>query len=63
MKRLFLALSVSCTALLLSGCPDAKVPSPTPKVPEPKAQVLRPDSLPQVALGMASEPAAGSEYS
>ena len=26
-------------ALLLSGCPDAKLPKPTPMVPEPKASV------------------------
>ena len=38
MKRLFLVLPLACTALLLAGCPDAKLPTPNPMVPTPKAQ-------------------------
>ena len=38
MKRLFLVLPLACAALLLSGCPDAKLPTPNPMVPTPKAQ-------------------------
>ncbi|MBH2020011.1 MAG: hypothetical protein I8H91_10780 [Burkholderiales bacterium] len=38
MKRLFLVSSLACAALLLSACPDAKLPTPAPKVPEPKAE-------------------------
>lgn len=38
LKRLFLVLPLTCAALLLSGCPDAKLPKPTPTVPTPKAQ-------------------------
>ncbi|MDQ3060655.1 MAG: hypothetical protein M3R45_14250 [Pseudomonadota bacterium] len=30
-------------ALLLGGCPDAKVPKTPPRVPEPKAQTLHAD--------------------
>ena len=37
MKRIFLGLPLACAVLLLSGCPDTKLPNPTPKVPEPKA--------------------------
>jgi hypothetical protein len=33
MKKL---LPLTLLALLLSGCPDAKIPKPPPKVPEPK---------------------------
>jgi hypothetical protein len=38
MKRLFQMVSLACAIVLLSACPDAKLPSPAPKVPEPKAQ-------------------------
>ncbi|MDB5939138.1 MAG: hypothetical protein JWP77_1502, partial [Polaromonas sp.] len=38
MKPLFLVLPLACAALLLSGCPDSKLPTPTPTVPTPKAQ-------------------------
>lgn len=38
MKRMLSALPLACAALLLSGCPEAKLPSPTPSVPTPKAQ-------------------------
>ena len=38
MKSFFLVLPLACAALLLSGCPDAKLPTPTPTVPTPKAQ-------------------------
>ena len=38
LKRLFLVLPLTCTAVLLSGCPDAKLPTPAPTVPTPKAQ-------------------------
>ena len=38
LKRLFLVFPLTCAALLLSGCPDAKLPTPTPTVPTPKAQ-------------------------
>lgn len=37
MKRLFLLPALATAVLLLSACPDTKLPSPTPKVPEPKA--------------------------
>ncbi|MDB5938228.1 MAG: hypothetical protein JWP77_592, partial [Polaromonas sp.] len=37
-KPLFLVLPLACAALLLSGCPDSKLPTPTPTVPTPKAQ-------------------------
>ena len=36
MKRL---IALTFVALLLSGCPEAKLPKPTPMVPEPKAAV------------------------
>ena len=38
MKRLYLVTPLVLTAALLSGCPDTKLPSPAPKVPEPKAE-------------------------
>ncbi len=34
MKRLF---PLTFVAMLLCGCPDAKLPKPTPMVPKPKA--------------------------
>lgn len=37
MKRFFLGTSLACAVLVLSACPDAKLPTPSPKVPEPKA--------------------------
>ena len=37
MKRFFLGIPLTCAVLLLSACPDTKLPSPSPKVPEPKA--------------------------
>jgi len=37
-KRLVQVSSLAGAVLLLSACPDTKLPSPTPKVPEPKAQ-------------------------
>lgn len=37
MKRIFFGGLLSCAVLLLSACPDTKLPNPTPKVPEPKA--------------------------
>ena len=38
MKPLFLLPALAAAALLLTACPDTKLPSPTtPKVPEPKA--------------------------
>lgn len=38
MKRLYLVTPLALMAALLSGCPDTKLPSPAPKVPEPKAE-------------------------
>jgi len=38
MKRFVRSSALACTVVLLSACPDTKLPSPTPKVPEPKAQ-------------------------
>ena len=43
MKRL---IPFAFVALLLSGCPDAKLPKPTPMVPEPKASLTEPLTLP-----------------
>ena len=34
MKRI---IPIAFSALLLCGCPEAKLPKPTPMVPEPKA--------------------------
>ena len=36
MKRIFFGISLGCAVLLLSACPDSKMPNPSPKVPEPK---------------------------
>ena len=36
MKRL---IALTFVALLLCGCPEAKLPKPTPMVPEPKAAI------------------------
>ena len=38
MKRIFFGISLSFAVLLMSACPDSKLPTPSPKVPEPKAQ-------------------------
>jgi len=38
MKRIFFGISLGCAVLLLSACPDSKMPNPSPKVPEPKLQ-------------------------
>ena len=40
MKRLLLGSALACALLLLSACPDAKLPTPSPKVPEPKARPI-----------------------
>lgn len=42
MKRLFLLPALSAVVLLLSACPDTKLPTPAPKVPEPRAAALAP---------------------
>ena len=39
MKYLVRVLPLACAAMLLSGCPDAKLPTPSPTVPTPKANV------------------------
>lgn len=36
MKRFLLLTPLTFAVLLLSACPDAKLPTPAPKVPEPK---------------------------
>ena len=36
MKKLAPLTLLVLVALLLSGCPDSKMPKPPPKVPEPK---------------------------
>ena len=46
MKRIFLITPLTAAVLLLSGCPDTKLPTPTPKVPAPKAQTTTLYSLP-----------------
>ena len=46
MKRL---IPFAFVALLLCGCPDGKLPKPTPMVPEPKAtvsQLIAPQAQP-----------------
>ncbi|MDP2254708.1 MAG: hypothetical protein Q8K05_01400 [Polaromonas sp.] len=37
MKHLLPLTLIALMSLLLSGCPDAKIPKPPPKVPVPKA--------------------------
>lgn len=37
MKHLLLLASLVSSVLLLSACPDSKLPTPGPKAPEPKA--------------------------
>lgn len=49
MKRLFLLPALACTVLLLSACPDTKLPTPGPKVPEPKAETTMLYSPPGLA--------------
>lgn len=38
MNRFYTLIPLVFSLALLSGCPDAKLPSPAPKVPEPKAE-------------------------
>lgn len=38
MKHLFLLTPLTFAVLLLTGCPDTKLPTPAPKVPEPKVE-------------------------
>ncbi len=49
MNRFFALLMLAGSALLLTGCPDTKLPTPTPMVPKPKAQEtahrLMPDKI------------------
>lgn len=40
MNHFFATLSLACAAMLLSGCPDTKLPDPNPMVPKPKAQAM-----------------------
>ena len=46
MKRLFPLIFV---VMLLSGCPNAKLPTPSPKVPEPKTETSSINQLLQSA--------------
>ena len=46
MKYLVLVLTLGCAAALLSGCPDSKLPTPSPTVPTPKANTAARQSLP-----------------
>ena len=50
-KCLFLVPLLACATLLLSGCPDAKLPTPTPMVPTPKAQHTADHGRPAVMAG------------
>ena len=38
MRRFFLLLPLMGALMLLTACPDSKRPTPTPKVPTPKAE-------------------------
>lgn len=49
MKRFFLLTPLTLAVLLLSGCPDTKLPTPTPKVPEPKAETTTLYGPPEIA--------------
>ncbi|MBC7445962.1 MAG: hypothetical protein H7273_10930 [Polaromonas sp.] len=40
MKRLLLGTTLAGAVLLLSACPDTKLPTPSPRVPEPKARQI-----------------------
>lgn len=46
MKRL---LPLALVVMLLSACPNAKLPTPAPKVPEPKTETSSFDGLRQSA--------------
>ena len=37
MKRLAILCGLTCAAVLLAGCPDAKPPKDPPMIPTPKA--------------------------
>lgn len=68
MKRLYYLVTplAAAAALLLSGCPDAKLPSPAPKVPEPKAQTamhLKPPAPAGMDLRRNFDPAAATKLS
>jgi len=54
MKRLYLVLPLACLTLLISGCPDAKLPTPTPMVPAPKAQGVAGHGLQDQKIAAAS---------
>lgn len=51
MKRIYLLLPLVCAALLISGCPDAKLPTPTPTVPTPKTQETTGHGLQETVAG------------
>lgn len=48
MKRFYYLVTplAAAAVVFLSGCPDAKLPSPAPKIPEPKAQTAMHLKLP-----------------
>lgn len=46
MKQLVLAPMLACAVILLSGCPDSKLPTPTPSVPTPKANTAARQPMP-----------------
>ncbi|MEO5660347.1 MAG: hypothetical protein ABIQ90_11220 [Polaromonas sp.] len=52
MKRLFLLPVLGLAVVLLTACPDAKLPKPTPQVPKPKAETSRLDSPHEIAVLM-----------
>lgn len=64
MKRLFLLPALTAAVLLLSACPDTKLPSPTPKVPEPKAQTTTfYDAFEISDLNRSADPLSASRHS
>ena len=46
MKYLVLVLTLGCATTLLSGCPDSKLPTPSPSVPTPKANTAARQPVP-----------------
>jgi hypothetical protein len=49
MKSLLPLPLITLLALLLSGCPDANIPRPPPKIPLPKAAASAPQSQADIA--------------
>lgn len=54
---------LTLAAALLCGCPETKIPTPPPRVPEPKVDTSTSQSMPTIQIGGAPFSVAMAQYS